>query len=117
MWSIGCILCELLTGRLLFDTHADDEHLKMIERTVGAFPLALAQQNRTHFRHDGALRWDARSANKESRDRIKRCEPLAQVLRNARDADFGDLIARLLCIDASQRLTATAALQHRWLQV
>ena len=38
MWSAGCILAELATGELLFNTHDDLEHLALIERTVG-YPL------------------------------------------------------------------------------
>ena len=34
MWSVGCILCELLSGELLFATHHDLEHLAMMERVV-----------------------------------------------------------------------------------
>jgi serine/threonine protein kinase len=30
VWSIGCIIPELLTGNLLFPTHDDFEHLLMI---------------------------------------------------------------------------------------
>jgi dual-specificity kinase len=35
MWSIGCILGELLTGDLLFSTHEDMEHLALMEKLVG----------------------------------------------------------------------------------
>ena len=34
MWSVGCILCELLTGELLFATHEDLEHLAMMEKVL-----------------------------------------------------------------------------------
>jgi serine/threonine protein kinase len=35
MWSIGCILGELLTGDLLFSTHEDMEHLALMEKLIG----------------------------------------------------------------------------------
>lgn len=38
VWSIGCIIIELLTGELLFETHADPEHLYMIQKNSGYFP-------------------------------------------------------------------------------
>ena len=38
MWSIGCIVVELLTGDLLFPTHSDCEHLVMINKNSGRFP-------------------------------------------------------------------------------
>ncbi|KAJ2298237.1 serine threonine protein kinase CMGC group, partial [Coemansia sp. RSA 2706] len=35
MWSIGCIILELLTGEALFQTHDNNEHLAMMEVVVG----------------------------------------------------------------------------------
>ncbi len=35
MWSVGCILVELLAGDALFQTHENLEHLAMMEK-VGA---------------------------------------------------------------------------------
>ncbi|RCK63465.1 Dual specificity protein kinase KNS1 [Candida viswanathii] len=35
MWSLGCILVELLTADVLFKTHANLEHLAMIEKVCG----------------------------------------------------------------------------------
>lgn len=35
LWSVGCILAELVTGELLFATHEDLEHLALIEKIIG----------------------------------------------------------------------------------
>lgn len=35
MWSIGCILVELIIGEPLFKTHDNLEHLAMIEKIAG----------------------------------------------------------------------------------
>ena len=32
MWSMGCIIYELATGRLLYDTHDNLDHLHLMER-------------------------------------------------------------------------------------
>jgi serine/threonine protein kinase len=64
IFSIGCVLFELFTGRLLFDTHQDDEHLKLIERALGAFPASFAQAAPQYFRADGTLLWNAQTASK-----------------------------------------------------
>lgn len=37
MWSIGCMMYELYTAELLFDTHDDREHLRMMEVCLGPF--------------------------------------------------------------------------------
>lgn len=36
IWSIGCVLVELLTGHLLFQTDGDLEHLAMMEKVIGS---------------------------------------------------------------------------------
>ena len=39
VWSMGCIIFELYTGFTLFQTHDNREHLAMMERILGPFPL------------------------------------------------------------------------------
>lgn len=34
MWSLGCILCELCTGEVLFRTHDNLEHMAIMEKTL-----------------------------------------------------------------------------------
>ena len=43
VWSIGCIIVELITGELLFPTHSDVEHLAMIEKMCGVFPTDMIE--------------------------------------------------------------------------
>lgn len=38
IWSIGCLLLELYTGELLFETHENQEHLCLIEKVCGHYP-------------------------------------------------------------------------------
>lgn len=46
MWSLGCILIEMYTGDLLFNTHSHLEHLAMMEKIVGNFPEEMLQKAR-----------------------------------------------------------------------
>ena len=41
IWSIGCILVELLTGDALFQTHENLEHLAMMEVVLGPIPKTV----------------------------------------------------------------------------
>ncbi|CAE7317117.1 AFC3 [Symbiodinium natans] len=41
IWSLGCILFELYTGSVLFDTHHSPEHLGLIDRILGPFPSTM----------------------------------------------------------------------------
>ena len=40
---MACILVELFTGELFFDTHENLEHLAMIEKQCGPLPRWMAQ--------------------------------------------------------------------------
>ena len=44
MWSLGCILVELLTGELLFTAHHDYEHLAMMEKVLGRIPVHMTRK-------------------------------------------------------------------------
>jgi hypothetical protein len=41
---MACILVELYTGELFFDTHENLEHLAMIEKQCGPIPHYLAEK-------------------------------------------------------------------------
>ena len=43
IWSIGCILLELITGDALFQTHENLEHLAMMEVVLGPIPKEMIQ--------------------------------------------------------------------------
>jgi dual-specificity kinase len=53
MWSVGCILVELLTGDVMFHTHDDLEHLAMMSRVLGPIPIGLtaeaSEEHRKYF--------------------------------------------------------------------
>ena len=51
MWSIGCILVELVTGEALFKTHDDLEHLAMMQRVLGPIPGHMACRAGPKARH------------------------------------------------------------------
>jgi len=58
MWSLGCILAELLFGELLFQTHDDLEHLALIERVVGSIPIEMRQRAKPDvFDSHDVLKW------------------------------------------------------------
>lgn len=45
IWSIGCIIAELWTGNLLFQTHENIEHLALMQKILGSnVPQSLIEQ-------------------------------------------------------------------------
>ena len=65
MWSLACIIFELLTGDLLFDPHAgkswdrEEDHLAMIMELLGPFPkdlLSTGKMSDRYFTKRGELK-------------------------------------------------------------
>mmetsp|Transcript_41228 Transcript_41228/g.68595 ORF Transcript_41228/g.68595 Transcript_41228/m.68595 type:complete len:426 (-) Transcript_41228:164-1441(-) len=136
IWSMGCILAELWTGELLFQTHDEVEHLALMERLLGSLPShmlrAAAEVKRSdkNFRH-GALRWPERAYDRESAAHVRSQPRLKDVLLGARlearpagsrtDWSTGlselyDLLLKCLEFDPADRLKAADALEHPFLK-
>ena len=45
MWSFGCILCEMITGRPLFPAIDENELLELIKARIGLPPHWMASQS------------------------------------------------------------------------
>eukprot|EP01103_Thecamoeba_quadrilineata_P010650 TRINITY_DN2356_c0_g1_i2.p1 TRINITY_DN2356_c0_g1~~TRINITY_DN2356_c0_g1_i2.p1 ORF type:complete len:393 (-),score=39.35 TRINITY_DN2356_c0_g1_i2:183-1361(-) len=114
MWSIGCILVELITGDALFQTHDNVEHLAMMEHILGPLPSSMIRNADSHsqkyFSH-GDLRWPELAPDKESPYHIQQLPTLRDIVRE-HDPRFFELIRGLLRYAPEQRLTADQCLQH-----
>ncbi|GMG33310.1 unnamed protein product [Ambrosiozyma monospora] len=56
MWSLGCILVELITGDALFKTHENVQHLAMMEKVLGErVDLSLVRKCFSLFYHDNTM--------------------------------------------------------------
>lgn len=127
MWSLGCILVELLTGEVLFNTHQDLEHVAMMEAILGPVPVRMAQRAargpaRELFAPSGALAWPGRASSRRSLAAVAAVKPLPQLLAKGTDASAAtelpealDLLAKLLAIDPARRATAEEVLSHPFL--
>jgi len=120
MWSLGCIIFELLTGDLLFDPRAgkswsrEEDHLALIIELLGEFPRSLLNAGKLtaeFFTKKGELK----------RIRHLNFWSLSDVLREkyhfseAEAKDAAEFLESLLVIDPSQRATAEDCLSHPWL--
>ncbi len=73
---MGCILAELYTGEMYFPTHENIEHLALMQKQCGPFPLWMASQAKKEFqsifdfpRVEGGrirIRWPEVAKNRES---------------------------------------------------
>ncbi|CBZ53851.1 putative CAM kinase, CDPK family [Neospora caninum Liverpool] len=109
MWSVGCIMAELLTGSPLFPGANEIDQLSRIfslrgtpttaaskEEAPALWPLSSSLPSFFPFTHTTP-------------------KPLKSVFPFC-CADSLDLLDRLLQLDPSKRITAADALNHRWFQ-
>nr|CAD1824212.1 unnamed protein product [Ananas comosus var. bracteatus] len=119
MWSIGCILVELLSGEALFQTHENLEHLAMMERVLGPIPehmIRKASSNASkYFRRGTRLNWPEGAVSRESIRAVKKLNRLKDFVSQYVDHSstlLTDLLYGLLRFEPSERLTAQEALNH-----
>ncbi|OAY72938.1 Serine/threonine-protein kinase AFC3 [Ananas comosus] len=119
MWSIGCILVELLSGEALFQTHENLEHLAMMERVLGPIPehmIRKASSNASkYFRRGTRLNWPEGALSRESIRAVKKLNRLKEFVSQYVDHSstlLTDLLYGLLRFEPSERLTAQEALNH-----
>jgi len=112
-WSIGCIVYELFTGRLLYDTHDNLEHLHMMERTLGKLPshwaAAASEEGRKLFQANGTLR---PLTDPKSLARVAKCRPVREVIT---DDHLRTMILSLLNYDRQKRLTMRDLSTHAYI--
>ncbi|MED6196067.1 Serine/threonine-protein kinase afc3 [Stylosanthes scabra] len=119
LWSVGCILIELLTGEALFQTHENLEHLAMMERVLGPMPEHMARKStrgaEKYFRRGARLNWPEGAVSRESIRAVKKLELLEDLVSSRVDSSrssLTDLLHGLLTYDPNERLTSRQALDH-----
>ncbi|ORC86016.1 protein kinase [Trypanosoma theileri] len=111
MWSMGCIIYELHTGKLLYDTHDNLEHLHLMEKTLGRLPSEWAgrcgtEEARMLYNSAGQLR---PCTDPKHLARIARARAVRDIIG---EPLLCDLIYGLLHYDRQKRLTARQMTVH-----
>jgi len=123
IWSIGCILVELIYGRLLFNTRCSIDHFNQMMQCIGTPPpeilsnlddktwskffdeagnLNMAEAKVSPFQCCELKTYFMEFRQKHCNDRID--DPRGYMLL--------DLCSKMLCWDPKQRITARQALNH-----
>jgi dual-specificity kinase len=113
MWSAGCLAAELYTGRMLFPTHDNLEHLAMMEASIGPIPRSMcerASSGAEKFVDGDRLRWPG-DASKESRQAVHQCRRVEDYFL-PRHRAFGDFLQFVLRINPKERPSARAAARN-----
>lgn len=116
IWSLGCILCELLTGKVLFSNDSIQMMLARMQSLFGPFPPAMLEAGREVHKY-----FSARGVVYERTDAgtIMLLAPRRTNLRlrlGCTDPDFLHFVTALLSLDPAKRPTAAQALQHPWMR-
>lgn len=119
IWSVGCIIVELLSGEAMFQTHENREHLAIMEKTIGPLPLSMTKKcskdSAKYFTDAGVLNWPAIANTEESKIYVSKVQDLAtqcQKNKSPEHAQFFDLVSRLLQYKPEDRMTASLAMLH-----
>lgn len=114
-WSMGCIIYELFTGRLLYDTHDNLEHLHMFEKTLGRLPSEWGSRASDDTKPlfsstTGSIRPVSEA---KSVARIARTRPLADVVT---EPLLLNLIQGLLQYDRTRRTNMRQMATHPYVE-
>ncbi|KAF9612843.1 hypothetical protein IFM89_004253 [Coptis chinensis] len=119
LWSVGCILTELCSGKALFQTHENLEHLAMMERLLGPLPkhmIRRASRDADKYFRRERLNWPEGAVSRESIRAVYQVDRSIKelVTRHVEHnrSSLTDLLCGLLKFDPSERLTARQALEH-----
>ena len=123
IWSVACVVFELLTGFVLFDPYyepltADIHHLFLLETHLGPMPIKMKQASkRRNFLFDRQRKWNIKN--------VERIKPYSLEQRLVRQHLFSkkeahEISAFLLSgltYEPAKRATAREMMNHPWLRV
>lgn len=115
LWSLGCIMAELWTGRVLFQNDSVQTMLARMIGVIGNFPEHMMKEGRDvakYFNSKGVV-----FERTEDGDGFVLLHPkkssLEKRLRSP-DAGFVSFVSALLSLDPAVRPSAREALEHPW---
>eukprot|EP00003_Mantamonas_plastica_P015687 TRINITY_DN2645_c1_g3_i1.p1 TRINITY_DN2645_c1_g3~~TRINITY_DN2645_c1_g3_i1.p1 ORF type:complete len:622 (-),score=252.31 TRINITY_DN2645_c1_g3_i1:40-1905(-) len=136
MWSLGCCIFELFTGKICFPGKTNNEMLRLFQETKGKFPkhmLKKGELSNDHFDGNYFLRHtqdtiSGQKVNKRvlytekpNRSIFQRLVAASPQTKNNKDLakkmkQLADLLERMFVLDPSKRITVKEALAHQFLE-
>ncbi|TIB88823.1 hypothetical protein E3Q18_03310 [Wallemia mellicola] len=117
VFSLGCIIIELITGEALFQTHDNLEHLAMMEIVMGKMSEDFARRSsrvKPEFFRGTKLDYPNNTTTKQSKKVVKAMKSIDQIIktRDLSSLQLIDLLQKMLTFDQDKRIKISDALQH-----
>lgn len=119
IWALGCVICEMKTGKLLFDSgdhceeHPDDDskqrHLNEIEKVCGPFTKQMVKKCANMFTEDG--RCGSEFMSEDSNKILQKQMTIEEVFEY--NEDMAQLVKKMLTIDPCRRISAAGSMRNK----
>jgi len=117
IWSLGCILAELWTGKVLFHNESISTLLARVVGILGPFDKEILKNAR--YAHKYFTKTCSLYEKREGQPGFLFLKPKRTSLKSRLKSDdivFVDFISKLLTLNPQKRPTACEALQHLYLR-
>ncbi|GAU93031.1 hypothetical protein RvY_05031 [Ramazzottius varieornatus] len=121
MWSLGCVLFEVYSGKVLFQAPTVKAQIVAMTRILGPIPkkmLSRVPHDHKYFKNGEFRASDSYRQSPEYMDVMRTAKPLKEYFRNLESTDskrFLDLLRKFLQYEPKKRITAADALYHEFL--
>ncbi|KAF3792540.1 Serine/threonine-kinase PRP4-like protein [Nymphaea thermarum] len=125
IWSVGCCLYELYTGKVLFPGPSNNDMLRLHMELKGPFPKKMLRKGAfTDHHFDQDLNFHATEEDPVTKKAVKRllvnikAKDFSSLISSYPGEDpkmlanFKDLLDRIFVLDPEKRLTVSQALSH-----
>ena len=120
IWALGCMIYELVTGKILFDPYEDKYgtidfyHLEMMINLCGEFTPNIINNTKVgheYFNHKGKLK--KITYNKDFNETsLLKIENKIKSNSNIHEPELYDLIVKMLHLDPDKRISIADILNH-----
>ncbi|XP_062204226.1 uncharacterized protein LOC133906364 [Phragmites australis] len=125
MWSVGCCLYELYTGKVLFPGPSNNDMLRLHMELKGPFPKKMLRKGAFTMQHfDQDLNFHATEEDPVTKKAVRRLilnikpKDIGSLISNFPGEDpkmlssFKDLLDKIFVLDPEKRITVSHALSH-----
>lgn len=121
MWSVGCVVYELLTGFALFDPEEspltkDIHHLYLFEKILGPIPFIMKKKSkRRKFLFDKDRNYHIKNVSQFKQYSIKELLVNQHLFTDTDATEIADFLMIMLQYNPGKRKSAKEMLAHPWL--